>query len=176
MDKSVQTEGWTSRVIGRRQPTAIEKEERSTQTDLNIEVLESMAQDLHLDPMKRPKLEEKKSSGGHIAILIDQSTQTKAQEPESSKQEKGVEESAKTQPKDEGSQTAEELKRLRIVKKKRSIRDASVQTSVSTTVSSPAIRRPSRSAPLLIAREEATQTLDERRLLRDASSQTGDLH
>jgi hypothetical protein len=111
-----------------------------------------------------------------LAIFIDQSTQTEIKEEEeeksagSSKQTKGEE------PKDEESQTAEVSKRSRVVKKKRSSRDASVQTSVSTTVPSPALRQVSRNVPLLIAREEATQTLDERRLLRDASSHTEDLH
>ena len=140
LDKSVQTEGWTSRVIGRRPAN---QEERSTQTDINLDVLESITETLKTEQAK-PRVEDTKP----IVSVKEQSTQT---DPD---------------------QLKEVVPKRLSSKKKRQTKEAGSQTSASTTVPAPALRQFSRNMPLLIAREEATQTLDERRWMRDEANQT----
>lgn len=166
LDKGVQTEGWTSRILGRRQ-AEIDKEERSTQTDLNLDILESISEELKIEQSKL-KSDERKST--QTTPLVNQTTQT---DHEISKTSESLAEKAIMPESSKKEELKETPKKTKILKKKRHVKDASAQTSVSTTVPTPALRRMSIHAPLLIAREEATQTLE--KLMKDSTSQT-DLH
>jgi hypothetical protein len=127
-----------------------------------LDILESISEELKIEQSKA-KAEEKKKPY-QVTITLDRGSQTDSdiiEEPEKAEKEEEEEE--------------EKPKRVTSIKKKKQLKDASVQTTHSTTVPTPALRTVSRNVPLLISREEATQTLDERRLLRDSTSQTESL-
>jgi hypothetical protein len=57
-----------------------------------------------------------------------------------------------------GGQAQESSKRTGVLKKKKLTKEASVQTSITTTVPTPALRRSSHNVPVSISREDSTQT------------------